>query len=170
MNGFLTKPIIRDALAGEIDRWRGDLSPDTLLGLNVPEGAPAHTLADDDPSAATFDAALLADRLGFFGVDAFHKMLGQALDSIAIDVDQLTHAVSQSRASEVQDIAHRIKGVAGNVGATQLAAMAGRLETEGLAAPTRTLLPMLATSITAYRAVHAEGPETLAAIASIAAL
>ncbi len=170
MNGFLTKPIVRDALATEIDRWRGDLGPDQLLGLNVPDGAPGHTLSDDDPSSATFDAALLADRLGFFGVEAFHKMLGQALDSIAIDIDQLTHAVSQSRGTEVQDIAHRIKGVAGNVGTTQLAAMAGRIETEGLSAPTRTLLPMLATSVTAYRAVHAEGPETLAAIASIAAL
>ncbi|TAD88508.1 MAG: response regulator [Alphaproteobacteria bacterium] len=164
MNGFLTKPIVRDTLARELDRWRHPL--DTPQPIPV---APQTPLADD-AEAASFDAALLSDRLSFFGIEPFHRMIGQALEAIAADLDQIDLAVRRGMVLDAQPIAHRVKGVAANIGASGLASLASALETAPAdIGATQHLLHRLNASLTAYRAVHAEGPDTMAAIASIAA-
>jgi HPt (histidine-containing phosphotransfer) domain-containing protein len=147
MQDYITKPVEPEKLYAALSRWLGKALP-TRTALASPETGPT-TAAELQLSSVTgIDASFGLRNVGGNGrlyVELLDRFRGSQRDagcSIQSDLDG-------ARLVEVAVRAHALRGVAGNVGARELQALAQEIEEEaGRANPD---LARLASSCTALR-------------------
>ncbi|MBI5617129.1 MAG: EAL domain-containing protein [Gammaproteobacteria bacterium] len=116
MDAHLGKPLLLDALAAALRAW--------LPGFTAPTSpAPETHTAEGEP----VDAVLLGRLREALG-GAMERAIRPFLEDIPDYFDQLERAVAERDAPGLRRAAHAIKGAAGNLGITPLAAIAAQLE------------------------------------------
>ena len=133
MNGFLTKPIEPDALWRELLKW---IKPGQRSAAALP--SPAQRLVEAVPASFEIDgldtAAGLRRVLG--RPDRYLTLLRGFVTGQAGAADALRASLGAGDSVTAQRVAHTLKGLAGNIGATALQALAGAAE-QGLQAEGR---------------------------------
>ena len=117
MDDFVSKPFSGDALASVIARW-----------LPPPGQAPVHA------SAPTLDDNRLAEVRAAMG-RAMPEMMAKVREALDAQALALEAAQARDDAGACADALHRIKNIAGDVGAYRLIARAAELEAAGTAQP-----------------------------------
>ena len=140
MNGFASKPIDRVALNNEMAR---------CLNLSPQSNSPAHT---QDNQLLTIDWHSAEQRWGD------RTTLKNALHSFCEHHTQLAFLFETNDGSTIQQIAHRLKGAAANLGLNALAQLAGQIEADKKITPQR---------IAAIEKIMAEIKTEIVAIADI---
>jgi len=124
MDGYLAKPVTKDALLALVARYLRDRP--AMAGLLPPAGT-------DSATEATIDPVVL-DQLRVLGRAAETDFLGELVAQFVQDTGpllvQLREALDADNAPAVGGIAHRIKGSAGQLGGRRLASSCARLEHE----------------------------------------
>ena len=127
MNGHLAKPVDRKALGTMLQQWLvqgrhdafGSCAPDT-------DETPGTIFSGPAPLGLDMDTGL--SRLGG-NRDLYLKILHTFVERYGNAPDQLRKSLEESRWEEAIFQVHSIRGVAGNLGGTDLAATAAELET-----------------------------------------
>ena len=124
MNDHIAKPIDPDNLFETLERfYRGGVSSSSRTDA-VPDSSRPN---DDVPSIANLDSRSGLARVG--GNRALYlKLLRQFVDQFATVVAQVTDALAANDVVLAERLAHSLKGVAGNIGATGVQSAAGALE------------------------------------------
>jgi signal transduction histidine kinase/DNA-binding response OmpR family regulator len=119
MDDYVSKPIRADDLLAAIERQsqrKGDVKMYPTNGTGA--------------SSAILDRVAALERLG--GDETmFDEFLGLLLEEAKSDVAQIAGAIEQGDASDVERLAHSLKGGAANLGADRVRDVAYRLETIG---------------------------------------
>jgi two-component system, sensor histidine kinase and response regulator len=118
MDGFITKPVLRDALRAELTR---------VLGHSTARASTHMTPIPDTPApdaGPAFDRAWMLEQIGQ-DEDLMHEVIGIFLGSYEELENQLTRA---SDAQALREAAHAIKGAVSNFGARAAVAAALQLE------------------------------------------
>jgi two-component system, sensor histidine kinase len=131
MNDFLTKPVSPQALAGALRRLFG-----TGAGQGGPP-APADTAADapPTPAEALVDRKTLAAALELMSSQALAALAHEHLAQGPQTVERMRVALRDARTEELQQIAHKARGVALTLGLPALAATAGQLDRDATRMP-----------------------------------
>lgn len=157
LNDLLPKPVTLEALRTMLGRW--------LLERSVAEGqtaAAASTATDSeappagDSRLAGFDLAPLAQIAG--GARQVTERLRQFADTVRDDSEIIGGALADGEKEKAAQMLHRLKGLAGTVGATHLFAATAALET----ALQQELDPQ--TALARFRAAHAAALDRIAAL------
>lgn len=142
MNGFATKPIELDNLFAEIGR---------VLDIHVSAPAPA-----TQPGAA----GGLIDMARALALWRTPERLESALRRVLADnadlKDKLDSRAAEGAHDEVRALAHRVRGVAANVGATRLTAALARLEAASASGQAAGYAAMIAEVADAMAGLHLE--------------
>ena len=117
MDDYITKPVSPKTLADALDRWS--------LASTQASAAAFPLLFEGEPPI--FDQAALLDRL-MGDIDTAKAVLLCFLEDVPNQVAKLTEASSRSDYSGVRQLAHTIKGAAGNLGAAAFQQAAASLE------------------------------------------
>ncbi len=137
MDGYLTKPIVRDRLTEELDRWL----PVAFELRTEATDAPVRpdNRANDDTSARktavlsandAVDLVAFARQLGIEpGVEA-RELLVSLWDSLSGLGAELHQALDAKNRTELRDCAHAGKGAAYSIGASHLGELCGALQDE----------------------------------------
>ncbi len=118
MDGFITKPVLRDALRAELTRVLGHSTATATTHMTP---IPDTTAPDAGPA---FDRAWMLEQIGQ-DEELMHEVIGIFLGSYAELEGQLTRA---SNAQALREAAHAIKGAVSNFGAHAAVAAALQLE------------------------------------------
>ena len=129
MDDYISKPVRLEDLEAVLDRWFG--KPAGTSGPVAPPDPPAQ--ADDAP---VLDP-VATDRLRSLAASTDPSVLSEIYQTFlqsAADYRKAIHdAMSAGNADALRKAAHTLKGASANVGATTLAAVAGKLEALGKA-------------------------------------
>jgi len=122
MNAHVSKPIDVNELFGTLRRY-------VRASANSPrsDAQPATPTADTEPLPG-IDAAAGIRRLGGRR-EAFHELLKVFADSTPDPCPQIERAVERGDTDRAAEMAHRLRGAAGNIAAARLAEVAAELET-----------------------------------------
>jgi CheY-like chemotaxis protein/HPt (histidine-containing phosphotransfer) domain-containing protein len=124
MDGYLSKPVTKDALLALVARY--------VRPNRATPGRPPHP-GTDTATEALFDPVVL-DQLRVLGEAAEEDFLGELITQFVQDTGpllaQLREAVDTDNAFAVSGIAHRIRGSAGQLGGRRLVSSCSRLEHE----------------------------------------
>ena len=125
MNDHVSKPVDAEALYATLLHW---LAPPRHPPAPSPT-APAAAAALDDRSLATLPGLDLAHGLALVsGKRALYRhLLNLFIDRHGADVERLDEALRADDLTEVQRLAHTLKGAAGSLGAVRLPKMADDL-------------------------------------------
>ncbi|UEM21812.1 response regulator [Skermanella mucosa] len=123
MDGYLTKPIERRAMAGEIARFLPRALD--LRERTAAQAAPAAPRPRLDP--AIFDIGRINDVFGGFDADA-RAMLAGFLDRAAELAADVERALGAGDPAAARDSVHMLKGAAASVGAVRLGGLAGDIQ------------------------------------------
>lgn len=118
MNDFLAKPVALDQLARVLERWLPTAPtpvPKAMRSLPLPD---IHGLDQ---------AAALERMLG--NQPLYLRLLRRFLDENAALPEQLVERMAAGQRAEAADLMHRFKSLAATLGAVELQAQSGRLET-----------------------------------------
>ncbi|MFD8309208.1 response regulator [Streptomyces sp. NPDC059690] len=133
MDDYISKPVSAEGLEQALARWAHDTRP------------PAD---DEDGLPASIEERL--NELRGAGTPAEHELVDRLVDHFLARAPELTsalfHAMDRQDASEVAQLAHSLKGAAGNVGAHRLAACCQELQqhaSAGTPAPLAEAAPRL---------------------------
>ena len=127
MNGYVTKPIDPDALWQALAQW---IRPRIGLGLPLVAARPAPFA----PGSATFarDIAGLDTQLGLrrvMGKEALYlSLLRKFVASNQAGLEPLAQLLEAGDHASAERMAHTLKGVAGNIGASELQAAMAQVE------------------------------------------
>jgi signal transduction histidine kinase/CheY-like chemotaxis protein/HPt (histidine-containing phosphotransfer) domain-containing protein len=121
MDDFAAKPTTIPALAARLRRW--------LPNITWPEPEPVYAAPEAATDGTAIDTATLEELTGGDAALAA-TLIGDFLDSSVADADALTSALDGRDAQAVRRQAHRIKGAARIVGASEIARVADSLEAE----------------------------------------
>ena len=139
MTDLLTKPVTLDALTATLEHW--------LPAAGPVEGMPRFPQMSREPAGAGalpgFDLSRLRQIAA--GEDDLCALLHQFAESVRGDADAIAAALESGDPAAAAQAAHRLKGVAGTVGARALQDAAARLEA----------------------ALHADGPQRIEALARL---
>ena len=125
MDDFLGKPFTLAELSGVLQRWLPAAPPLAQPAPSVVAGEPpAEALRELDTSAIARIQAL--DRTGRSNL--FPRIVSVFVSSSEQQLAQIHGALSRRDLAAVREIAHSLKSSCGNVGASQLARLAGELE------------------------------------------
>jgi len=127
MNDHISKPIDPAMLFETVGRFYQPRS----AGLSRPESpAPPHSLTTTSDDLPAVDGLDTRDGLARVGgnVTLYQKLLRQFADQEATFAARLGSALADGDAALAERLAHTLKGVAGNIGATSVQAAAGCLE------------------------------------------
>ncbi|OWW20470.1 hybrid sensor histidine kinase/response regulator [Noviherbaspirillum denitrificans] len=122
MQDHITKPINPAQFYQTLTRW---LTPATVTAVQAPAPEPQSDLAPIEIPG--FDTADTMDRLSG-DVDLYHRVLGMLVPSLSTALDHFTTAVASCDHAGAKSTVHSIRGMASNVGATELAFQAAELE------------------------------------------
>jgi len=135
MDGYATKPINRQVLFAEIDRFLSPPKPASAAAPPAPPSAsvapplpPVHTQAAPDP----LDRAALADNFGD-DHELLHDLLALFDQNTPNLLTQLDAAVRAHQAKDIEQVAHRLAGALSNLCAMTAAHAAKALEATGRA-------------------------------------
>ncbi len=123
MNDHVSKPIDPAALFETVGRFYKPA--DTAAA--APAGAAASAERDEMPAAAGLNTSDGLARVGG-NRTLYLKLLGQFVDRHGATVAEVNQALGISDFTLAERLAHTLKGVAGNIGATDVHAAAGALE------------------------------------------
>jgi PAS domain S-box-containing protein len=119
MDDYLSKPLTIAALRALIDRLGARTSFEEPLGIET--AAPAPTVIDPDRVAELRE-------LDTADGTVVERLIGAFLETANTQIERLHEAVREGNPEAVERAAHALKGSSGNIGAIQLADLAGRLE------------------------------------------
>ena len=125
MDDFMGRPAPMPALADKLRRWMPDLAWRAAPSADV--GGTAGGEESPSPDDRVIDGAML-DELTGGDSELATSILRDYVDSLGSDLDALDAALAESRVDDVRRHAHRIKGAARTVGASQVATLAARVE------------------------------------------
>jgi len=122
MQDHITKPINPGHFYQTLTRW---LSPMTVTETVAvpPPAQPIETPVE----ISGFDTADTLERLSG-DVELYHRVLGMLVPGLATAIDQFAAAVASCDHAGTKSAVHSIRGMAANVGATELAGHAAELE------------------------------------------
>ncbi len=123
MNDFVPKPIDVDRLLSTLQRWVGAVRP-ADADADAPNVAGAPLGVPDLPG---IDGAEIMQRLDG-NLALLHRLLAEFADTQAEAVSRLQLALNEGRADDATRMAHNLKGVGGNLAASELQLAAGNVE------------------------------------------
>ncbi|MBI2307308.1 MAG: EAL domain-containing protein [Rhodocyclales bacterium] len=125
MDGHLPKPLTLEALAAQLERWlhwRPTAAPAAAGADAAPPAA-----ATDEGATQPLDMAVL-NRLRDILGDSLSEAIRPFLEDVPRYLVQLDGAVGSGNAATLRQVAHVIKGAAGNLGVSTMADVARELE------------------------------------------
>jgi TMAO reductase system sensor TorS len=143
MDDFLSKPIRQRTLAAVLAKWlparlEAEISHDAQASNADECSEPAVTAVKSDADATVAGTAIDTDidieqfeEMRTISGDDFDALLNQFHTSVRESIDALHAAVAANDASALKRTAHKLKGTAGALGATQLASCCLELEKMG---------------------------------------
>jgi len=159
MNDHIPKPIDPEYLFTTLLRW---VTPASTAPTNPPSNP---SKATQSP-LSTLDLPGIEVNNGLRRVAhnhaLYHRLLSQFVDTQAHAGEQIAQAVHAQDFALAERIAHTVKGVAGNLGATELQHCAGGLESrlgQAQAAPLDAFIEILARVLTTLRDYLASRPQ-----------
>ncbi|MBG0789869.1 MAG: response regulator [Desulfovibrionaceae bacterium] len=158
MNGHLTKPIDVDKLYAALLRW---IAPRNKADAPGPTDSTDGNEIELPNSLQGFDFAAGLARVGG-NKGLYRKLLLTLRDEYADTPDTIGAALKSGDYAEAEHLAHSVKGMAGNLGATELFMRAQDLEQ---AAKSRAETECTS-ALAAFKAVFAEAVQALAVIPS----
>ncbi len=162
MDDYVTKPIRAKEVTAAIERQAARVQPMAATpSRSEPEPPTAHGL----PVSDILDPSGPLDWLGG-DVDAFMELLGFFLDESKGYLDDLAAAVTTGDANAVDQIAHKTKGAAANMGAMRVQAAAFALEKMGKSGDLTDAADALDTLRAEIDALAAHNQELLATLPS----
>ena len=126
MNDYVVKPIEADELLGTLARWLQPAAAAPSAAVATPVVAAAGATAQA-PALPGVDSANAVRRLRG-NVGLYHHLLSRFSHEYAQGVTPLQQSLAQQRWDVAQRWAHTLKGLAANIGATPLQALAQKLE------------------------------------------
>ena len=133
MNGHVTKPIDPDRLFGELQKWIGSSqgrAKDTPTDIAPPDPSTAVSTPDPQPLPDTLPGFELAEGLNRLqgNQTLYRKLLldfGVKYTEVAAEIQA---ALAAGDLKQAHSLVHNIKGLAGNLAATELQAAAAEFE------------------------------------------
>ena len=127
MDDYMSKPLDRATLIDRLTRWGGA----TAAGAPEP-GAPEPDSPAGDPDAALDPQiiALLRGLVAEDGPDLFGELADLFIGELAPRVEGIRRGILAADPGAVSQWAHSLKGSAGNLGASRLAALCDQIEQE----------------------------------------
>ncbi len=130
MDDYISKPIKAEHLAEMVSKW---LPPDDgckVLGGNSVSQNDAHARSDNQTEATEELLSLqLVAEWRMAGGSAFvGKLVNQFVSDATVCVERIQEALESNNANEMLEAAHGLKGMAANMGLTQLAKAAHDIE------------------------------------------
>jgi PAS domain S-box-containing protein len=152
MDGFLSKPLRRDALAATLARW---IDSETAAGAEaeVEEVRAGEPLLDPE----------LIEELAELGPEFFGDLVTTFAETAARRIDGLEAAVRAGNAEAAAGIAHSLKGSSATLGAIRLSRLAAEAETAG-----RADAPVPVALLAEVRREYGRAVEALTAVAASA--
>jgi diguanylate cyclase (GGDEF)-like protein len=126
MDGHLPKPLTMEALAVHLERW---------LHWQAPNALPAKAQANESTAESVgmpLDMSVL-NRLREILGDSLNEAIRPFLEDIPNYLVQLDSAVGDRNTAAIREVAHVIKGAAGNLGVAIMAGVARELEAQAAA-------------------------------------
>ena len=117
MNDLLPKPVTLEALRTTLSRWLGDLA-------RVSHSRPSAGTPDESPSALRLPGFDLRALQRIIGATQVLEHLHQFAATVRDDPDAIADALTAGEDQSAAGIVHRLKGVAGTIGATDIQAAA----------------------------------------------
>jgi CheY-like chemotaxis protein/HPt (histidine-containing phosphotransfer) domain-containing protein len=140
MNGYVSKPVSSRALSAALDKW---LPPDAS---NPPEAGPAVPAPEAGPGGAIANttvvpvplAAVVYDRAGLVARmmddESLIELIEETfLNDMPAQIEELCDAVARGEEAQSGALAHKIAGIAGNVGGNALHQVATAMDAAGRA-------------------------------------
>lgn len=143
MDDYLSKPILKDKLATKLNYWSQVLSAQTYRTMEetAQPSSPSITTPTLNSQLSTFNPPLLASSIPSLSIDwtVLHQMcdgdrefalelLQVFAEDTQVHLAKLTEAISTHSLQAIEQQAHRLKGASGNVGLTNMQAIATELE------------------------------------------
>ena len=123
MDDYLTKPVTQQRLAARLEAWSQpakNASPDQVKGAPPEDGAVDRSRLRELAELGDEDDPLW-----------LQTIVGTFLEDMTTRVIRLKAALEEENAGEFRDVAHAMKGSAGNMGAMRLAEIAREMQTLG---------------------------------------
>lgn len=132
MNDHVAKPIDPKALYGALAKW---IKPSQR---EIPEHLLNKTTTDESSQTSQLPPVLelpgVDTSQGLFRIGgnlaAYKKVLNKFIDNQSDAIEKIRAALNAGQRGDAELLAHTVKGVAGNIGASTLAELAGVLETK----------------------------------------
>lgn len=121
MDGFLEKPLRLNRLNEELLRWLPD-NRSLTKSTNVDPGSTRNHAAADN-----YDTEIIEELSGSLG-EVVYSMVEAFIEDTPVYIDSLKNALASGNGKQVRELAHTIKGSAGNFGAHRLVEIAKNLE------------------------------------------
>ncbi|HEX5802519.1 MAG TPA: EAL domain-containing protein [Azospira sp.] len=125
MDGHLPKPLTLEALAALLEQWLHWQAPEAAA--NAPAPAAASVAASSETIVQPLDRTVL-NRLRDILGDSLSEAIRPFLEDVPRYLVELDSAVGSGNAATLRQLAHVIKGAAGNLGVSAMADVARELE------------------------------------------
>lgn len=123
MDDYISKPVAPKDLEAALAPWVAREPPAPMVAAD-PEAAKTSGVVDPERLAALL--TLEAHEDGFIA-----KLVDSFFGGLPVQLEELDAAVTAGDGTQVEELAHRLKGAAANLGATAIASVCGELEALG---------------------------------------